>query len=110
MAEPVPPKVIKHQEMSWTIWDRWTLANDPTLRELIQWLKDKGLNAYSISCGNVLLFNKLSSRHIERMDRKIGDLARSYIPSYRHHLDVVVACDDEKDNDVDIPLVSIYFH
>ncbi|CAJ2640355.1 unnamed protein product [Trifolium pratense] len=113
MAEPVPPKVIKHQETSWTVWDRWTLGNNPTLRELIQWLKDKGLKAYSISCGNCLLFNSMFPRHKERMDRTIADLGREVakleIPLYRHHLDVVVACEDEEDNDVDIPLVSIYF-
>ncbi|PNY08188.1 ubiquitin-activating enzyme E1 1-like protein [Trifolium pratense] len=113
MAEPVPPKVIKHQETSWTVWDRWTLGNNPTLRELIQWLKDKGLKAYSISCGNCLLFNSMFPRHKERMDRTIADLGREVakleIPLYRRHLDVVVACEDEEDNDVDIPLVSIYF-
>jgi ubiquitin-activating enzyme E1 len=43
IAEPVPAKVIKHQDLSWTVWDRWTLGNNPTLRELIKWLKDKGL-------------------------------------------------------------------
>ncbi|KAK2440690.1 E1 ubiquitin-activating protein [Trifolium repens] len=113
MAEPVPPKVIKHKETSWTVWDRWTLGNNPTLRELIKWLKDKGLTAYSISCGNVLLFNTMFSRHKERMDRKIVDLGREVakleIPEYRRHMDVVVACEDEEDNDVDIPLVSVYF-
>jgi ubiquitin-activating enzyme E1 len=113
MAEPVPPKVIKHKETSWTVWDRWTMGNNPTLRELIKWLKDKGLTAYSISCGNVLLFNTMFSRHKERMDRKIVDLGREVakleIPEYRRHMDVVVACEDEEDNDVDIPLVSVYF-
>ncbi|MCI18275.1 ubiquitin-activating enzyme E1 1-like, partial [Trifolium medium] len=76
MAEPVPPKVIKHQSTSWTVWDRWTLGNDPTVGELIQWLEDKGLKTYSISCGNALLFNIMLSSHRERMDRKIGDLGR----------------------------------
>ncbi|CAI8596979.1 unnamed protein product [Vicia faba] len=113
MAEPVPPKVIKHQELSWTVWDRWTLGNNPTLREVLQWLKAKGLNAYSISCGNCLLYNSMFPRHKERIDKKIVDLGREVakleIPPYRRHLDVVIACEDEDDNDVDIPLVSIYF-
>nr|BAD93807.1 putative ubiquitin activating enzyme [Arabidopsis thaliana] len=47
------------------------------------------------------------------MDKKVVDLARDVakveLPPYRNHLDVVVACEDEDDNDVDIPLVSIYF-
>ncbi|KAK7387264.1 hypothetical protein VNO78_27922 [Psophocarpus tetragonolobus] len=113
IAEPVPPKIIKHQDMSWTVWDRWILGDNPTLRELLEWLKAKGLNAYSISCGSCLLFNSMFPRHKERMDKKVADLAREVakidIPSYRRHLDVVVACEDDDDNDIDIPQISIYF-
>ncbi|XVE79845.1 hypothetical protein DITRI_Ditri14bG0089500 [Diplodiscus trichospermus] len=113
MAEPVPPKVMKHRDMTWTVWDRWILRDNPTLRELIQWLKDKGLNAYSISYGSCLLFNSMFPRHKERLDKKVVDVAREIakaeLPSYRSHLDVVVACEDDEDNDVDIPQMSIYY-
>ncbi|MCD9645786.1 E1 ubiquitin-activating protein [Datura stramonium] len=113
MAEPVPPKVIKHQDMSWTVWDRWILKDNPTLRELLQWLQNKGLNAYSISYGSCLLYNSMFPKHKERMDRKLVDLAKEVakadLPPYRKHFDVVVACEDDEDNDVDIPQMSIYF-
>ncbi|KAF3448053.1 hypothetical protein FNV43_RR08761 [Rhamnella rubrinervis] len=113
MAEPVPPKVIKHQDMQWTVWDRWILKDNPTLRELLQWLKDKGLNAYSISFGSCLLYNSMFPKHRERMDKKMVDLARDVakaeLPPYRRHFDVVVACEDDEDNDIDIPQISIYF-
>ncbi|CAI0424166.1 unnamed protein product [Linum tenue] len=113
IAEPVPPKVIKHQDMSWTVWDRWILKNNPTLKELLEWLKKKGLNAYSISYGSCLLYNSMFLRHKDRMDKRMVDLAREVaraeLPSYRCHFDVVVACEDEEDNDIDIPQVSIYF-
>ena len=113
MAEPVPPKVMKHRDMRWTVWDRWTIHGDITLRELLQWLKEKGLNAYSVSCGNSLLYNSMFATHEERMDKKVADLAKDVakvaIPPYRRHVDVVVACEDDEDNEVDIPLVSIYF-
>jgi ubiquitin-activating enzyme E1 len=112
MAEPVPAKTIKHQDMSWTVWDRWTITGNITLRELLDWLKEKGLNAYSISCGTSLLYNSMFPRHKERMDKKVVDVARKVakveVPSYRCHLDVVVACEDDDGNDVDIPLVSVY--
>ncbi|KAF2306442.1 hypothetical protein GH714_018112 [Hevea brasiliensis] len=52
--EPVPPKVIKHQDMSW-------------------------------------------------------EVGKAELPPYRRHLDVVVACEDDEDNDIDIPQISIYF-
>ncbi|KAF3454878.1 hypothetical protein FNV43_RR05326 [Rhamnella rubrinervis] len=113
MAEPVPSKVMKHRDMSWTVWDRWILKDNPTLRELIDWLKEKGLHAYSISCGSCLLYNSMFPRHRERMDKKMVDLAREVakvdLPPYRRHLDVVVACEDDDDNDIDIPQISIYF-
>lgn len=113
MAEPVPPKEIKHQDMSWTVWDRWILKDNPTLRELLQWLQSKGLNAYSISYGSCLLYNSMFPKHKERMDRKMVDLAKEVakadLPPYRKHFDVVVACEDDEDNDVDIPQISIYF-
>ncbi|XP_076942196.1 ubiquitin-activating enzyme E1 1-like isoform X2 [Bidens hawaiensis] len=113
MAEPVPAKVIKHQDLSWTVWDRWSIKGNPTLRELIQWLSDKGLDAYSISCGSCLLYNSMFPRHKDRMDKKVVDLARDVakmeLPPYRRHLDLMVACEDEDGNDIDIPQVSVYF-
>ncbi|KDP22845.1 hypothetical protein JCGZ_00432 [Jatropha curcas] len=113
IAEPVPPKVIKHQDMSWTVWDRWILRDNPTLRELLEWLQKKGLNAYSISYGSCLLYNSMFPRHKDRMDKKLVDLARDVakaeMPPYRRHFDVVVACEDDEDNDIDIPQISIYF-
>ncbi|CAL9201002.1 ubiquitin-activating enzyme E1 2-like isoform X1 [Musa acuminata AAA Group] len=114
MAEPVPPKMMKHRDMSWTVWDRWIVEGDLTLRELLQWFKDKALSAYSISCGTSLLYNSMFPKHKDRMDRKVVDLvkevAKVEVPSYRRHVDVVVACEDEEDgSDVDIPLISIYF-
>lgn len=113
MAEPVPPKVVKHQDQSWTVWDRWVIRGNPTLRELLGWLKGKGLNAYSISCGSSLLYNSMFSRHKDRMDTRVVDLARDVagveLPAYRRHVDVVVACEDDNGDDVDIPLVSVYY-
>ncbi|XP_065853195.1 ubiquitin-activating enzyme E1 2-like isoform X2 [Euphorbia lathyris] len=113
MAEPVPPKVIKHQDMNWTVWDRWIMKDNPTLRDLLEWLQKKGLNAYSISYASCLLFNSMFPRHKERMDKKMVDLARDVgkaeLPAYRRHFDVVVACEDDEDNDIDIPQISIYF-
>uniref|UniRef100_A0A0E0LQ45 E1 ubiquitin-activating enzyme n=1 Tax=Oryza punctata TaxID=4537 RepID=A0A0E0LQ45_ORYPU len=113
MAEPVPPKVMKHQDMSWTVWDRWSIKGNLTIAELLQWFSDKGLTAYSISCGTSLLYNNMFARHKERLNKKVVDVAREVakvdVPEYRKHLDVVAACEDDDGNDIDIPLVSVYF-
>ena len=113
VSEPVPPTVIKHRDMRWTVWDRWSIKGDITVAELLKWLSDKGLSAYSVSCGTSLLYNTMFPRHKDRLSRKIADVAKEVakvdIPEYRKHLDVVVACEDDNGNDVDIPLISIYF-
>ncbi|GJP80558.1 hypothetical protein CLOP_g10761, partial [Closterium sp. NIES-67] len=113
MAEPVPPKSVKHKELTWTVWDRWTVEGDVTMQELIDWFQAKGLEAYSISCGQALLFNSLFPRHKERLPRKVLDIAKEVakleVPAYRRHFDVVVACEDEDGEDVDVPLISIKF-
>lgn len=113
MAEPVGPKTYKHNELSWSIWDRWIVEGDVTLRELLAWFEAKKLNAYSISCGQALLYNNIFPNHKQRMDRKVSELAQTIakinIPAYRKHFDIVVACEDEEDEDIDVPLVSIKF-
>jgi ubiquitin-activating enzyme E1 len=113
MCEPGEAKVMKHQDMRWTVWDRWSIKGNITVTELLKWLSDKGLNAYSVSCGTSLLYNTMFPRHQDRLNRKLVDLAQEVgkvdVPAYRKHLDVVVACEDKNGNDVDIPLISIYF-
>ncbi|CAN0902154.1 Ubiquitin-activating enzyme E1 2 [Linum grandiflorum] len=113
MAEPVPCKVTKHRDMSWTVWDRWTFNGNPTLKELLLWVEDKGLEAYSVSCGSSLLYNSMFPRHRERMERKVVDLVEEVagveLPPNCRHVDVFVAAEDDEGNDVDIPPVSIYF-
>lgn len=113
MAEPKPPQKFAFKNMTWTLWDRWILEGDLTVTEVLKWFKDRGLDAYSISCGQALLYNNIFPRHKERLDQKMSDLVRTVakltIPSWRNHFDVVVACEDEEGEDMDVPLVSIQF-
>ena len=127
MAEPVPPKAFKHggkegedgqEQLTWTLWDRWTLEGDLTLQQVLDWFSAKGLDAYSISCGQSLLYNSVFPRHKDRLPRKMRELASEVAKVEgltleagrgRSHFDVVVACEDEEGEDLDVPLVSIKF-
>lgn len=113
MAEPVPPKSFSHQNLKWSIWDRWIITGDLTLKELLEWFEARGLRAYSISCGQSLLYNNIFPKHRERMGKKVSDLARDIakleVPPNRRHFDIVVACEDDEEEDLDVPLVSIQF-
>ena len=76
-------------------------------------MQERGLEAYSISCGQSLLYNNIFPKHKERLGKKMSELvqtvAKMDIPAYRSHFDVVVACEDEEGEDMDVPLVSIKF-
>ncbi|KAG2427387.1 hypothetical protein HYH02_014607 [Chlamydomonas schloesseri] len=111
MAEPIPPKATTYNGLTWSLWDRWTLEGDLTVQQVLDWFAAKGLNAYSISCGPALLYNNIFPKHAERLGKKMSELvvsvAKMELPSHRDHFDVVVACEDDNDEDLDVPLVSI---
>jgi len=113
MAEPIAPKPFKFRELAWTLWDRWVLEGDFTIREVLAWFEARGLRAYSISCGASLLYNDIFPKHKERLDKRMSELvvtvAKQSVPEWRAHFDVVVACEDEEGEDLDVPLVSIKF-
>ena len=75
--------------------------------------QERGLEAYSMSCGQSLLYNNIFPKHKERLGRKMSELVRTIakmeIPEQRKHFDMVVACEDEDGEDLDVPLVSIKF-
>ena len=66
-----------------------------------------------MSCGQSLLYNNIFPKHKERLGKKMSELvctiAKVEIPERRKHFDVVVACEDEDGEDLDVPLVSIKF-
>ena len=76
-------------------------------------VQKKDLEAYSISCGQSLLYNNIFPKHKERLNKPMSGLVKSVakmdIPAKRSHFDVVVACEDEEGEDLDVPLVSIKF-
>lgn len=113
LAEPIPPKREVFKNMSWSLWDRWIIEGDVTVREVLEWLKEKELTAYSISCGQSLIYNNIFPKHKDRLDKRMSELvvsiAKLEIPPSRKHFDVVIACEDEEGEDVDVPLVSIRF-
>ena len=43
------------------------------------------------------------------MSGLVQSVAKMAVPAYRKHFDVVVACEDDEGEDLDVPLVSIEF-
>uniref|UniRef100_A0A7R9V7B7 E1 ubiquitin-activating enzyme n=1 Tax=Chlamydomonas euryale TaxID=1486919 RepID=A0A7R9V7B7_9CHLO len=113
MCEPIAPKTFKHESLEWSLWDRWTLEGDLTCQQVLDWFEERKLHVYSISCGQSLLYNNIFPKHKERLGKKMSELvvtiAKMEIPEWRSHFDIVVACEDDEGEDLDVPLVSIKF-
>lgn len=43
------------------------------------------------------------------MSQLVTTVAKQTVPEYRNHFDIVVACEDDEGEDLDVPLVSIEF-
>ncbi len=86
---------------------------NPTLTGLPAAPQERKLEAYSFSYGQSLLYNNIFPKHRERLGKKLSDLVQSVgkadLSGPRSHFDVVVACEDETGEDIDVPLVSIKF-
>lgn len=59
------------------------------------------------------MYNVLFPAHSKRLSRKVSELytevCKQKIPDYRNVFDVVVACEDEDGEDLDVPAVSVKF-
>ena len=113
MAEPIAAKSDSFKDLKWSMWDRWVLEGDMTVQEVLDHFEAKGLIAYSMSVGASLVYNNIFPKHKERLNQKLSELvqtiAKLEIPAKRRHFDIVVACEDDDGEDVDIPMVSIRF-
>ena len=108
MAEPMPCKPISHEGQTWSLWDRWELP-DSLFSELMSWFSERKLTPYSVSCGSTLLYSSIFPKHAERLNMKISEVAlkTGRMAEGADRLDVVVACEDDDGEDVDVPLVTI---
>ena len=105
MAEPIAPKNFEFKDMKWSLWDRWILEGDFTVKELLDWFEAKELTAYSVSAARASS-TTTSSKHKERMNQKVSDLVQTVAKMTilkRKHFDIVVACEDEEGEDIDVP-------
>ncbi len=104
---PSPSAIVRHVRSGSSLNTILSEANSFSA------VQKRGLEAYSISCGQSLLYNNIFPKHKERLGKPMSELVRTVakmdIPPKRNHFDVVVACEDDEGEDLDVPLVSIKF-
>lgn len=59
---------------------------------MLNWFETRGLHAYSISCGQSLLYNDIFPKHKERLDKKMSELVGSVAKQVRGVAGGATAC------------------
>jgi ubiquitin-activating enzyme E1 len=57
-SEPIPCPKYKYHETEWTLWDRFCLEGDMTIRQIIDYFKNKHeLEVTMMSCGQTMMYS-----------------------------------------------------
>lgn len=111
-SEPTRAKKQKYYEKEWTLWDRFEVSGDMTLREFINHFKDnEKLEITMLSQGVSMLYSFFQSKakQEERMNQKMTEIVRKItkrdIPAHERALVFEICCNDVDDEDVEVPYV-----
>ena len=70
----------------------------------------RGSPSYHLTaCETPITALHLQERLGQKMSALVLSVAKITVPAYRKHFDVVVACEDDEGEDLDVPLVSIEY-
>lgn len=111
-SEPTRAKEQKYYETSWTLWDRFEVAGDMTLREFIDHFKNKErleITMLSQGVGMLYSFFLPKAKKEERMGQKMTEIVRKItkreIPPHERALIFEICCNDDDGEDVEAPYV-----
>lgn len=94
------------------IWDRFELE-DITLKELIDYFKDKGLTVSMLSSGVSLLYAsffppaKLKDRYDLKLSKLVEQISKKSIPSHQKEVIFEIVAEDANDDDVEVPYIKV---
>jgi len=111
-SDPVAPPAMKFGSKSFTLWDRFEIEGDITLKELLHILKEKhNIEVTMLSCGVTMLYSnfmpaaKLNQRLPVKMTTIVEEVSKKPIAAHQRHLIFEVCCKnpDAAEDDDDAP-------
>lgn len=113
LSEPMPPKKSKYYDTEFSLWSRFEVQGELTLKEFMDYFKEKhSLEITMLSQGVVMLYSffmdkkKLKERLDMPMSKVIEAVTKKQIPAHVHALVLEFCCNDTDGNDLEVPYVK----
>ncbi|KAI8913608.1 hypothetical protein EDD86DRAFT_201034 [Gorgonomyces haynaldii] len=114
-SEPILAPKFKYYETEWTLWDRFDVHGDVTLKELIDLFKTKHeLEITMLSAGQTMLYSffmppkKLQERLQMRLTEAISSITKKPLPAHTTNLVLEVCVNDRDGEDVEVPYIKVH--
>ncbi|XP_076333609.1 ubiquitin-like activating enzyme 1 isoform X3 [Tachypleus tridentatus] len=112
-SEPISAPKNKYYETEFTLWDRFEVEGEMTLREFLNYFQEKyNLEITMLSQGVCMLYSFFMSnaKKEERMDLKMSEVVKKVskkkIEPYVRSLVFELCCNDADGEDVEVPYVK----
>ncbi|RSH84322.1 uncharacterized protein EHS24_005840 [Apiotrichum porosum] len=113
-SEPIAAAKQTYTGKDWTLWDRFEINGNPTLKEIIEWFEtEHKLELQMVSQGVSMLWSSFTppARAAERLPKRISDLvtevSKKQLPAWQKSLLVEVMANDAEGEDVEVPYLLI---
>lgn len=111
-SEPIAAPKMKYYDEEWTLWDRFEVVGELTLREFLDYFKEKyNLEITMLSQGVCMLYSffmakaKCQERMSLPMSEVVKKVSKKKLEPHVKALVFELCCNDSDGNDVEVPYV-----